>query len=257
MKKFAVAGLALVLALALATVAFASNVYEPKASVSPTKSGTAKKSTPIALKYGFTVTDTQGNRPASLATLKVKYNGIRFNTNNFPGCSAAAIEAAQSAAKCPKRSLVATGYARNLAGAQNNRADKSIRCYLKVSLYNSRNNKGALFVENGQSTDANRDDYCPNLGLATAIPVTITKASSGDTLSFTIPSNLQNPLPTLKNSLVETQLSLRKLTTKVKGKTVGFLETRGGCRKGKRTITSTFTHEDGVTAQSTSAKCKK
>lgn len=257
MKKSVVVGLALVLSLALAAVAIAENVYSISASTKPTKAGTPKNPVPVALKFGFTTVDDAGRRPASLQALSVKFNGMKFNSNNFKGCSASRIEQDKSAKNCPKGSLVATGYAKNRAGGVNDRNQQALRCYLKVSLYNSRNSKGALFIENGQSTDNTREDYCPALGIATAIPVTLTKNATGDTLRFKIPVSLQNPAPGIKNSLVETQLNVPLKTTKVKGEKVGFMESLGGCRKGKRNIQATFTHEDGVTRQTKQAKCSK
>ena len=257
MKKFSVVGLALLVSLALAAVAIAENVYTITASTSPTKAGTTKKPVPVGLKFGFTTEDDAGRRPASLKSLSVKFNGLKFNTNNFKGCSAARIEQDKSDRNCPKGSLVATGYAKNRAGGINDRSQQALRCYLKVKLYNSRNSKAALFIENGQSTDNTREDYCPALGIATAIPVTLTKNKTGDTLRFTIPVSLQNPAPGIQNSLVETQLNTPLKTKRVKGKRRGFMESIGGCRKGKRNIQVTFTHEDGTTKQTKQANCKK
>lgn len=257
MKKFSVVGLALVLSLALAAVAIAENVYSISASTSPTKAGTSKKPVPVGLKFGFTTQDDAGNRPASLKALSVKFNGLRFNTNSFKGCSAVTIERDKSDKNCPKGSLVATGFANNRAGGVNDRTQQALRCHLKVKLYNSRNSKGALFIENGQSTDNTRDDYCPNLGIATAIPVTLTKNKTGDTLRFKIPQSLQQPAPGIQNSLVETQLNTPLKTRRVKGKRVGFMEAFGQCRRNKRNIQVTFTHEDGITRQTKQATCKK
>jgi hypothetical protein len=189
MKKYVVAGLALMVSLALAAVAIAANEYTINIKA-PTKAGSLKKPVATGLSYGFTVQDTNGQRPAALKSLKIRSKGLRYNTNNFPGCSATAITNAQSDDNCPKGSLMGTGYARNLAGAVGDRSQQAIKCYLKLSWYNSRKNKAALFVEAQQTTDPNRDDYCP-FNPATAIPISITKSKSGDTQSFTIPDNLQ------------------------------------------------------------------
>lgn len=256
MKKFVVAGLALVVSLALAAVAIAANEYTVKVSTSTSKAGSLKKPVPTGLTYGFTVQDTNGQRPAALKALKIRSKGLRYNTNAFPGCSATAMQNAQSDDACPKGSLMGTGFANNRAGSVNDRSQQAIRCYLKLSWYNSRKNKAALFVESVNTTDNTRSDFCP-IPVATAIPISIAKAKSGDTQSFTIPDNLQNPGGTLKNSLVETKLTFRKATKRVKGKTLGFLEGIGQCVKGKKFTTTTFTHEDGTATQSSRTKCRR
>ena len=256
MKKFVVAGLALVVSLAFAAVAIAGlNEYTVKVKPSSTKAGTLKKPVPIGFRYGFTVVDTDGQRPAALAALKIQSKGMRYNTNAFPGCSATKMQQAQSKDVCPKGALMGTGYANNVLGGRDDRSQKALKCYLKLSFYNSRRNKAALFVEAVQTTDNTRADYCPT-NPATAIPMSIAKAKTGDTLSFTIPDNLQN-IGALKNSLIETQLNMQRRTRQVKGKTVGFTEAVGQCVKGKKTTTSTFTHEDGTAKQSAQAKCRK
>jgi hypothetical protein len=256
MKKYVVAGLALIVSLALAAVAIAANEYTIKVKPTTTKAGTLKKPVAIGLSYGFTTVDTNGQRPAALKALKIQSKGLRYNTNNFPGCSATSMQNAQSDDACPKGSLMGTGYANNRAGAQQDRSQQAIKCYLKLSWYNSKKNKAALFVESINTTDSSRSDFCP-IPVATAIPISISKNKSGDTQSFTIPENLQHPGGTLVNSLVETKLVFSKKTKKVKGKTVGFLEAIGECVKGKKTTTTTFQHEDGLVKQSAQSKCTK
>ena len=256
MKKYVVAGLALMVSLALAAVAIAANEYTVKISGTASKAGTLKKPVPTGLTYGFTVRDTEGQRPAALESLKIQSKGLRYNTNAFPGCSATKITQAQSDDACPKGSLMGTGYANNRAGAVQDRSQQAIKCYLKLSWYNSRKNKAALFVESVNTTDNTRTDYCP-IPVATAIPISIKKSKTGDTQSFTIPDNLQNPGGTLKNSLVETKLTYKKVTKRVKGKRLGFIEGIGQCVKRKKTTTTTFTHEDDTTTQSSQVSCRK
>lgn len=257
MKKLALAALAAVIAAALAATAFASNVNTITFTTSPTKSGTKKKPVPISGKFGFKVTDTEGKRPAALDKLTVFYTGMRINTSRFPGCSAAKIEQAQSDAKCSSKALMATGYARNIAGNQADRNDKSLNCYLTVKLYNSGAGKAALFVK-GSPDEADPDKRCV-IQVATAIPVSVVRKATGDQLSFAIPANLKNPVGTIRNALVETQLTLAKKTVKKKGKRYGYFETVGGCRKGRRTVTVRFDNEgtDQDTTQSGFARCKK
>ncbi len=250
MKKFLPAAV-LVAALAVPSVASAANEYTISYSTNPTKSGTSKKPRAVSGKFGFSVRDTEGGRPFALDSLRVTFAGVRINTRQFATCTAAKMEAAQSDAGCPSASRVATGFANNLAGNINDRRDASIRCALTVTMYNSGSGKAALFVKG--SPNAPRP--CP-IEVATAIPVSITRTSTGDRLSFTIPQNLKQPLATLRNSLVETQLTLLRKTVRKSGRTVGYFETFGGCRSGRRTVTARFDNEGANdTTQSGFARC--
>ena len=84
----------------------------------------------------------------------------------------------------------------------------------------------------------------------------IKRGATGDSLSFAIPTNLKNPIATLRNALVETQLKLAKKTVRKHGRTVGFFETIGGCKGGKRAITVTFDNEGANDAKTTAfARC--
>jgi hypothetical protein len=253
MNKLILSVLAAAIVLALPASALASNSYDITSSFSPGKSGKKSKPTPVSGKFGFKVTDSEGKRPFALDSLKVDFAGLRMNTAQFKTCTPAAIEQAQSDSVCNPAALVATGYANNIAGNAASRDDGSIRCYLTVKLYNSGNGKAALYVKG----DPGAAQPCP-IAVATAIPVTIKRGATGDSLSFSIPANLKNPLPTLRNSLVETQLTLMKKTVKKGKKTVGYFETFGGCTGGKRSVTVAFDNEGANdTTERSSARCSR
>lgn len=239
--------------LLLAAPAHAVNEYDIKASTSPTKAGTTKKPVPIAVNLGFTTRDPEGGRPLSMEQLTVAFDGVRVNTNAFKKCSATAITQAKSDANCPTGSLIATGYARNIAGNRSDRKDRSINCYLTLRLHNSGNNKLALFVKG--DPQAAGDKNCP-IDLATAIPISVVRNAKGASLRLAIPESLKHPLATLTNSVVEMNLKVKRMTTKVKGKTIGLFESTGRCVNRKRTVTLTFNNEGGnVAKQSTRASC--
>lgn len=254
MRKFLLP-VALIGALAAPSTAMAANEYTITASFSPTKSGTSKRPAIVSGAFGFSVRDTAGGRPAALDKLTVDFTGLRMNTRQFAGCSAASITRASSDRGCSSRALVARGFAKNLAGDQANRQDRSIQCNLGVRLYNSGSGRAALFVF-GSPTATNVNERCA-IEVATAIPVSIVRRASGDRLSFSIPSNLKNPIGTIRNALVETKLTLLRKTVRKSGRTVGFFETVGGCRRGRRTVTARFDNEgtDSDTRQSGFARC--
>ena len=143
---------------------------------------------------------------------------------------------------CPSGSLIGTGYARNIAGNRTNFDDGSIRCYLTLRLHNAGAGKLALFVKGDPNLAG--DKNCP-IALATAIPISVTKSSTGSTIKLVIPESLKHPIATLTNSLVEMSLKVTKKTTKAKGRTVGMFEATGQCSAGKRAVTYTFSNEGG------------
>lgn len=257
MRKTLLPVAVLTAALAVPTAAQAANSYTITASLSPSKSGTTKRPVPVGGTFGFKVVDTEGKRPYALDALKLSFTGLRMNTRQFKTCSATSMERASSDKGCPKAALVAQGFANNIAGDINNRDDKSINCYLSLRLWNSGSGKAALFVS-GKPNPNNPNDpkQCP-IEVNTAIPVSIVRRPTGDRLQFTIPENLKRPLATIRNSLVETKLTLLKKTVRKAGRKVGFWETVGGCRKGRRTITAQFDNEgNNDTTQSGFARCR-
>lgn len=254
-KKTSLAtALALTLAFAIAAIAQAANTYDISTSFSPTKTGTSARPAAVGGAFGFKVTETTGQRPAALDSLRITFNGVRLNTRFFRGCSAAAMEQAQSDAGCPAAAKMGSGFARNIAGNINNRADQSQRCYLSLNLWNSGGGKMALFVRGNPNAPA--ATRCP-LPIATAIPVTITRRSTGDVFSFNIPQNLKTPLATIRNALVETQITFSRKTVRRSGRTRGFFETVGACRRNQRAINVRFDNEGSDTdvTQSAIARC--
>jgi hypothetical protein len=250
-KKLFLAMLALALLLVPASAAFASNAYTTSAAYTPGK-GTKTKPVAVAPSLAFNVEDTDGQRPRGLESLRIDLAGIKTNGARFKSCSAAKITAAQSDSGCTG-SLVGTGYAKNIAGSRTNFADGSIRCYLALRLHNAGAGKLALFVK-GDPTLAG-DKNCP-IAVATAIPVSVTKSSTGSSIKLVIPESLKHPLSTLTNSLVEMSLKVSKKTTKVKGKTVGLFEATGPCSAAKRAVTYTFNNEGAsVVKQNAAVRC--
>ena len=252
-KKFLLATLALALVLVPASSAFAANDYTTSASFTPAAKGTAKKPVPVAASLAFSVKDTEGKRPQSMESLRIDLKGIATNGARFKSCSAAKITQDSSDSACPSGSLIGTGYARNVAGNRTNFDDGSIRCYLTLRLHNAGAGKLALFVKGDPNQTG--DKNCP-IALATAIPISVTKSSTGSTMKLVIPESLKHPIATLTNSLVEMSLKVTKKTAKVKGRTVGMFEAVGQCSGGKRAVTYTFNNEGGnVSRQNAAARC--
>ena len=247
-----------VLVLSIAAVAYAqgqTNKYEVQAKTSPTKAGKSKKPVPVAITFNFQVGEVNNLRPAVIEKYSIKFGGLRTNTNSFPGCSQSQLQASKAA--CEK-AIVGRGSVRNNSGASDNPSDKSIACDLELTIYNSRNNRGMLLLEGGPGQGEGRE--CPlEFGPANGIiPTNYVRSSDGTALEFSVPENLRHPLATLDNALYDSKSTILRRTVKRNGKTKGYYESVGGCRNNRRSVTVTFTPENGPSQRaSTFAKCKK
>lgn len=248
MRKFAIPSLVLALVLAISAVAYAvTNVYQVNGSISPSKVGTAKKPKPIAVNFGYRVGEREGLRPSPVKQYKILIGGLRVNTNHWPSCTAQQINKAQSDRRCPKGSKVGGGFIKNATGASNDPSDRSIQCNASVSVYNVKNNRASLFIK-GSPNSTDPRTKCA-IELAEAIPANYVRTSRGTELRFRVPSALLHPLPGLDNAVESVTSKIPRQTRKVKGRTIGYYESVGGCRKGKRPITVTFVAEDGSVAK--------
>jgi len=240
--------------LAFATVAFAlqENEYLVSGSVSPTNSGTAKAPKPSSLKFGFTVAEKDGKRPGLIKKYNIKFAGMQVNTNFFKGCSAAKLDQDQTDANCPKGSLMGTGNVENEAGQTSDESNRSLKCHLDLKLYNSRNNKAAIYLVGGPNDPRGPDKSCP-LTINKAIDANFVRTRNGGVVStslvFTVDETLLHPAPGFDNAVVNVNTSVRKATVRKNGRTRGWFESVGACLNNKRAITVSFTPENGSPAQ--------
>lgn len=245
MRKFWVAGTvsALILALAAVAVAQQTNTYTVSGSTSPATKGSKKRPVPVQLKFNYTVGEINGNRPDVVKKYSIRISGMRANTNSFPGCTVAQLQA-KKAAGC-RRALVGTGKVRAAAGNRADPSDKSAACNLKLSVYNARKSKATLLLQGGP--DRGPDDTCPiEFGESNgSIPANFVRNALGTALEFEVPDNILHPLPTLSSAVTSVTSTIARKVRRVRGKRIGFFEVVGGCRRKKRAITVTFTPESG------------
>jgi hypothetical protein len=255
MRKFAVLAVAgLLLAIAAVAYAQATNTYTVTGSTSPKAVGSSKKPVPVGVNFNYKVGEQNNQRPNVIEKYSIRFGGLRVNGNSFPGCTAASINAAGNDDGCPEGSAVGSGDVLNNVGASNNQADKSIVCYLRLTVYNSRNNKAALWLQGGP----NEARPCPT-DIGVAIDARFIRRGSATALEFTVPQSLKHPIANLDNAVVDVKSRIRRITRRVNGKRKGFFEAIGGCRNNRRSITVVFTPEAGkgpsATAQSF-AQCR-
>lgn len=263
MKKLSIAVAAIAATFVAASVAIAvTNTYSVTASTLPTKAGTKKKPVPVAVKFGYKVGEVDNKRPSPIKKYSIRLDGIVVNGKPFPKCKAAAINAAKGDTKkagCKPGAIVGTGYADNFVGASDNENDQSLHCYLSLTIFNSPNNHAALFLKgvknpSGAPSVAG-DKYCV-IDFAQAIDATYVRRGNSTALEFVVPSTVLHNVPGTDTAVREVASTIKRRTARVKGKTVAYYASAGGCKKGKRAVTVTFTPEKGLpqTAQ-TFAKC--
>lgn len=252
MRTRALAAVALTAAFGAGTVAVAQttqvNEYAAIGDVAPNKPGTKAKPVPVKLKVGWTMSEASGLRPKTVKQYTVNVYGGRENTDLFPACPAVEINNAQSDDVCPKGSKVGTGFLQARIGAANDLTDMSISCRLPVVIYNGGRQHASIYLETGPPA-------CP-VPIAQAIDARFVKAfgTKGRGMRFSVPSNLQQPIPGLMVAVTEVETTLLRRTKRVDGKLRGFLEADQPCDDGKRYIEIEFVTVDGERATARDTK---
>jgi hypothetical protein len=240
MRKFAIF-LVTALVLSLTAVAYAAqtNEYSISGSTSPKTSGSKSKPRPIGIKFGFDVKEATGQRPAVVQKYTITFGGTRVNKSVADTCSKSALED-QGTAGCKAKSIVGTGFIENQTGSTADANDKSIECNAALSVVNHSGSSASIYVK-GDPNSTNPKTRCA-IELAAPIPATFKNTSKGSQLTFTVPQSLRHPgAPTISNAVVSVESTIKRITKGGKG----FYEARGGCTRGKRTVSVKFTTEAG------------
>lgn len=234
-KALAAIGLA---SVALAATAHAQatggNQYDVTGGTAA-RGGTAAKPKPADLKFTFKLSDPSGNVPKVVKTYEIKVEGGRVNSALVPACKGAAMDAAQSDAKCPKGSQIGSGTLTALIGQSGTPVAGALNCVLPFKIYNSGGGKATLWI-------VARQPACP-VSLAQSVPASWTKSGTTAGLKFTVPDLLRHQLG-LDLPVVSASATIKKITKTSHGKAQGFLESTG-CKDHKRDFSVTFTTEDG------------
>lgn len=259
LRRIIIIGTALAI-LAGATAAWAAsdpNTYSGKVSVAPTKAGSSHKPVTVGWTQTINVSSAQsGHNAAPLKDIYTKIYGFKVNTKTRPTCSASKIENAKSDSVCPGRAMIASGSVQSELGPST-RQGPTTPCDPLLHVWNGGGNKAIFFfVISGTH-------QCAGLQTGAANPYTGTFSKSGKYMVLNVPlppdvSTEAGNIPGAYASLTHEQLNWKKLTGKVKGKTVGFFSSVG-CKAHKRPFTVKYTDTDGSTQYSTTqsgkAKC--
>jgi hypothetical protein len=275
MRKLFIPALAVVVALAVAGIAYAANLYTVNGSTKPGGKGTPAKPLPVALNFGYTVRD---ENPANRGTPVEKYfigaEGLVTYPEAFPTCSGggdgANNEDLTVVKKACKKARVGGGIIKAYAGSPADPTQK-LNCVLELNLYNLKpgtyntvdgkvkipKKHGGLAIRIDAKAPAPPsldDQYKGQCAapqneaiLAPYAPTTI-KGVPADELRFTVPQTLLHVGGVLDTAVQEVQSQIAKRTAKKKiggvNRTVGFYSSVG-CKGGKRSIQVTFISETG------------
>jgi hypothetical protein len=283
MRKFAIAAMAALVALSVAGLAYAANVYTVDGGTSPRGKGSAAKPLPVSLSFDYTVAD---ENPAFRGTPVEKYfigaEGLVTYPEEFPNCpystasgGGANAQDASVAKKACKKARVGGGIIKAYAGPSQDQTTK-LNCVLELNLYNLKPGnygiRGKVSKKHGAlgiridavqaSIPSLEDKYkgkCATAQneaiLAPYKPVKI-KGVTSDELQFTVPQSLLHPsgLDTVVQ-FVESAVQKKTAMKRINGKNrkVGFYSAVG-CKGGKRSIQVTFISESGQRTPKTKDK---
>ena len=262
MRKLWIAVLAVVAALAVASVAVAVNVYTVHlGSTTVRGKGTPTKPIPTGLKFGFKVEDTDSSKRGTVVnSYAIGVEGLVANPKLFPKCNFTELDDATVPAKCAK-ALVGDGLVKNAAGPSQpgpggERAlSDSSPCNLQLRLYNDGDGMTLRLDSNGRPIPPSFESDAVGcaLPIATAINGRFVKRKIGTVTSsdfvFTVPQNLKHTLSGIDNSVRRSDnILLRKVRT-VNGKKRGYYE-KIGCKGTKRLVRATFITEATSTQSS-------
>jgi hypothetical protein len=249
--------LGMVIALGAAGAAYAAsnltNQYVIKTfKVGPKKSGTKAHPVSIGTTVNYTVgTKPPGSRPAVVKSETITIQGVRANSNKFPTCSSSRLlDSSQGPSTCPKGSLVGTGYFKAMIGPSSNRA-ATTPCRVDLSVYNSGNNRETYYL---YVKTPGQNGECPNPPgtLPVAMTAKLSETKRGNLVqTFTLPEIVRHPINGFDSAPTFATLTTRNLTTKVKGKKVGALESIACPPNHARQLAIKFTLENGSSRTAT------
>jgi hypothetical protein len=242
--------------LAVSAVAFAQtqeNTYTVKGSITPTKAGSKDKPVAVKTQFDYQVGEKNGLQPSAIKRYKISIYGVRsINGDKFPKCTADQInKAGNSDAGCANGSKVGSGTIQNFVYADSDPSGKQggFDCAKKLSIYNSGNKKGALFIFGDPAK-------CGGVGALPAFPISyVTGDGGGTALQFDVPPTVLHPIGGLSVAVRSVQSTILQRTVTKSGKKYNYYESIA-CKGKQRPIIVTFTTEAGQsTKSSANSKC--
>jgi hypothetical protein len=271
MRRLLIPAFVAVAALAVASIAYAANVYTVDGGTKPRAKGTAAKPVPVSLDFDFTVADEiAANRGIPLKQYRIGAEGLVTYPGAFPNCSGGTSGANNpdpaAAARACRKARVGGGIIKAYVGARAN-PTTSAYCVLNLNLYNlkpgSYGDAGRIGKTGGlgiridgdppppPSTDDQYKGQCLAAQHAAIIAPYKTvkiKGVKSSELRFTVPPELLHPAQGLDVTVRQVASTIAKKTARVrvagKRRKVGFYSAIG-CKGRTRSIQVTFVTETG------------
>jgi hypothetical protein len=273
MRKLLIPALAAVIAIAVASVAFAANVYTVDGDTKPRAKGTAKKPVPVSLDFSYTVADDNpANRGIPVKEYRIGAEGLVTYPGAFPSCSGGTSGANNpdqaGAARACKKAKVGGGTIKALVGARNAPTTSS-NCVINLSLFNLKpgnyGDAGKIGKTGGLAIRLDADPPAPpslddqfkgqclaaqHASILAPYKTVKIKGVKSSELRFTVPPELLHPAQGLDVTVRDVTSSIKKIVSKGKVKVGGTKRKVGfysavGCKGGKRSIQVTFVSETG------------
>ena len=258
MRRIIILGTAVAVLVGASVAAAATlNSYTAGLKFSPSKAGSTSKPVPVQFTETYNAASaTLGNRAAPLVDIKTTIYGVKANSKPFPACNGRKISARKTDSFCPKKALVATGPVNALLGSPRlNIAGAPCNPFLHV--WNGGGGKLWFFFTTGgkyQCGGLHTGDTAAYLGR-------VTQHGKNQVTDVPLPPGVSTAVAGhqgLYGSLIREVLTYKKLTAKVKGKTVAFTSSIG-CKSGKRPFSVSFTAKSTAGSETKtvkgSAKC--
>jgi hypothetical protein len=264
MRKIAMIAIAVTALFGVVAIAQASNTYTVTvAKVTPSKAGTALKPKPITINFGYSVGETNGNRPSVTTDYEIAFGKqIKSHRAFFSGNKVCTVAQAGYATgqppTCPATAKAGSGNINNLAGDATKPGDK-IPCNLGLTLYVGDGKTVPAAANDGIAVKNDLVLAIKRVNLADcalavdgALPAGFVTTTNGTALKFHVKKTpFQQPLPGVDNSVVNVTSSVGK-TVKHRQKVgrVFKLVTRGlfetiGCKSKSHKVNVKFTPAGG------------
>ena len=221
MRHLPLAALAAAAVLAVPAIAPAQtaqqNTYSVTAKVSPGGKGATTRPVPVSVSFGYKVGEAHGLKPAPVKRYTIGFGGVRTNGRFFKTCTSSQMQGTDS--DCSRKALVGTGtltafvYADNDPSGQNG----GFECKKTIHVWNAGINKAVLFISGDPS-------QCGGVGALAPIDAKFVRFGNGQALQFDLGTTVMHPVGGLTVGVTEVTSTIKRQTTKVKGKPVGFFE---------------------------------
>jgi hypothetical protein len=265
MRRFQLAAVAALGTLAVAVpVAIAAdaqiNTYTVSGKATGGKGATKKKPKAVAQTFSFQVGEEHGWRPSTITDYSIVFANRQVPNNTaFAGCDIKKINdpSGNGLADCPKGAIVGSGSIVNEVGPPSDPANKDLYCYLDLTLVNgTKKNQVLLWLEGGPKASTNPKKNCVQ-DTHEAIDAKFVKKSGGVAVQFHVPANLLHPAGgALDNGITDVTSGFKKLSTKKKGKTVGYFEATACTKADKLSVDFTQESTNTKTTATATTVCK-